>query len=667
MLNNNQSANYRPDIDGLRAVAVLSVVFYHAGLTSLFGGGYVGVDIFFVISGYLISRIIYTKCRNSSFSFVDFYQRRIRRIAPALIGIILFSSVITCILYSPYDAKNFFSSMLSSLAMGSNFYFMSDSGYFTALAHTKPLLHLWSLGVEEQFYIFFPILVVYLVKHRINVLKSLQILFAVSLIGSIIFVFFNQNFTFYMFPTRAWELLAGSILAVKADRDYGKTSSNISGIAGIILILSSVIGFGYIQDLKFPGLAAVPAVLGSVLCIEVGRNSESIIYKVLSFRYLSFIGLISYSLYLWHWPVFVYAKYYSLKDINPVYINLGLLMPIFLLSYLSYKLIEQPFRQKRIFPKTKPLFAAYFITVILLSLFSEYGRRTGILQRFDPVVAKYYAYQNYYSPLPLHLFSVPGILGKHLYPFGESGKAPSVMILGDSHAKTLYETFDQLAKEKHLGGLLYYYDSPFFGVAKLDDLKNSIKRQKVFADYLVKNKVKSAVIAVRWTIRLQGRTSYEDPGSVKRITRYWILDNEGKPVQTEPGEALEFALNATAKKFRDLGIKTYIMLLVPEQSCNVPATAATLVRMNKNPEKEIFINKAEYNERQDSSTSIIKRVKAKNPEVEIINPADELCDDTACRGVIDGTPMYRDSNHLSNDGSFKMKKIFMPPIINALN
>ena len=661
----NHNTNYRPDIDGLRAIAVLSVVFYHAGFSSLFGGGYVGVDVFFVISGYLITKLIYNKCKNSSFSFIDFYHRRIRRIAPAYFGIIVFSTIVTCILYSPGDTKNYFASMLSSLLISSNFYFMFDSGYFTALAHTKPLLHTWSLGVEEQFYVFFPILVFYLSKLRLNVLKSLIILFLASLGFSIVYVFFDQNFTFYMLPTRAWELLAGSILAVKTDKDYSTKHSDIFGVAGILLILFSVTGFGYFQDLKFPGMTAVPVVLGSVFCIEAGRNRESLVYKFLSLKILTFFGLISYSLYLWHWPIFVFAKYLYLKNVNPVYMNTVLLIPVFIFSYLSYKYIEQPFRQKLILPEIKPIYASFFTVIIILSGFSEYGRRTGILQRFDPEVAKYYAYQNYYAPLPLTLFSVPRVLGKYLYPFGESGKTPSIMVMGDSHAKTLYETIDALSKENHLGGVLYYYDSPFFGVAKLDDLKESVNRQKIFYDYLLNNKIKSVIITVRWTIRLQGRTAYEDPGEVKRITRYWVLDNNGQPVQTTAGEALEFALNTTVKKFNELGIKTYIMLLVPEHNCNVPATAAGLVRMKKHPETEIFIDKDEFNKRQEPSTTIINRVKAANRNVELIDVSNELCDDTKCYAVIDGTPMYRDNNHLSNTGLYKMKKIFIPAIENA--
>ncbi len=666
MLKNIQHANYRPDIDGLRAVAVLSVVLYHAGFNSFFGGGYVGVDVFFVISGYLITQLIYSRCINNSFSFIDFYHRRIRRIAPAFFGIIIFSTIVTCILYSPGDTKSYFASMLSSLLISSNIYFMTDSGYFTALAHTKPLLHTWSLGVEEQFYVFFPILVFYLSKSRFNVLRSLIALFFLSLGFSIVFVHFDQNFTFYMLPTRAWELLAGSILAVKTDKDYNRKHSDLMGITGLLLIIASITGFGYIQDLKFPGLSAVPVVLGSALCLEAGRNKESLIYRILSLKFFTFFGLISYSLYLWHWPVFVFARYLYLKNINPVYLNTALLVPIFILSYLSYKYIEQPFRQKIIFPEMKPIFAGFFATVLVLSCFSEYGRRTGILQRFDPEVAKYYSYQNYYAPLPMTMFSVPRVLGKYLYPFGESGDNAPVMVIGDSHAKTLYETFDRLAKENNLSGVLYYYDAPLFGVAKLDDLKDAVNRQKLFYEFLVKNKTKSVVITIRWTIRLQGRTAYEDPGEVKRITRYWILDDNGKPVQSTPGEALEFGLNATAKKLDQLGIKAYIMLLVPEHNCNIPATAANLVRMKKNPETEIFINREEFDRRQEPSTSIINRVKAANRNVELIDTSKELCDDTRCYAVIDGTPMYRDNNHLSNTGTYKMKRIFMPAIANAI-
>ena len=306
-----QAKEYRSDIDVLRAIAVLAVIFYHAHIP-FFSGGYVGVSIFFVISGYLITGIIKRKLENNTFSFLEFYENRVRRIFPAL-----FVMVFTLVLFEWFTSVNvlerreLYGSAKRVLLTIPNIYFYLNTNYFDPEAETMPLLHTWSLGVEEQFYFIFPLLLfiayIYLFKfNKKKTISLLSVLFVCSFLFSAVYVLYNQKFTFYMLPTRAWELLCGGILAYTNWTPQSQKNKIACFLAGLAFMFYAV--FSYTDNI-YPGFYALFPCLGAVLYIAGGTNLQSRFADLLTKnKILVFIGVISYSLYLWHWPILVYYQ-----------------------------------------------------------------------------------------------------------------------------------------------------------------------------------------------------------------------------------------------------------------------------------------------------------------------------------------------------------------------
>jgi len=358
---------YRADIDGLRAVAVLSVLAFHIGL-SRFGGGFVGVDVFFVISGYLISSIIFADINASRFTIGGFYERRIRRIFPALVAMLAVASVVAVIYLLPGELVDYAKSMLAATGSASNLYFWSHSGYFTSPT-SKPLLHTWSLAVEEQFYISFPLFLLLVRRFFPQRLRTAVVaLFVVSFVSSCVVVVRNPETAFYMPYTRAWELLLGTLLSLGMfPRLRSVWLRNLATLGGIGMIMWSVLF--YTQETLFPGASALLPCVGSALIIWAGEGGASFVGAVLSWRPVVFIGLISYSLYLWHWPVIVLRHMGMLVGQGAVTLGghsalfsshrVDMLVEVavsFLLAVLSWRFVEQPFRRGRLRLSGRPLF-----------------------------------------------------------------------------------------------------------------------------------------------------------------------------------------------------------------------------------------------------------------------------------------------------------------------
>ncbi len=388
------SLTYRADIDGLRAVAVLSVIGFHTGLNRA-PGGFVGVDVFFVISGYLISSIVFSEIASSRFSVIGFYERRIRRIFPALFGMLAIFSVFAVVYLLPSELVAYGKSMMAATASMSNIYFWRHSGYFDSPT-SQPLLHTWSLAVEEQFYISFPLFLVLVRKFLPQRLRgAVVVLFFVSLLASAIVVFHAEETAFYMPFTRAWELLLGTILSLGVFPRLESTFlRNLATLAGIGMIVFSVAT--YTEQTPFPGLSALVPCVGSALIIWAGEAGSSLVGTVLSWRPFVFIGLISYSLYLWHWPVIVSRHMGILTGISAlapqqstallsahqfdVVFEIALSM---LLAVLSWRFVECPFRKGPLRLSGKPLFAlASVVTVCLLGFSSWTVFARGFEGRF---------------------------------------------------------------------------------------------------------------------------------------------------------------------------------------------------------------------------------------------------------------------------------------------
>ena len=332
---------YRPEIDGLRAIAVIPVILFHAGF-ELFSGGFVGVDVFFVISGYLITTILIEDIKNKRFSIVNFYERRCKRILPAL-----FFMMLVCIRFAwmwmlPNQMKDFSKSLIAVSLFASNILFWTESGYFSATAEEKPLLHTWSLAVEEQYYVLFPIFLVLTWRFgKTRVFWMIVIMAVISLAVSEWGWRNKATANFYLAPTRAWELFAGSIAAFLV-QERGIQKSNLLSTIGLTAFGLSI--FLYDETTPFPSLYALPPVLGAVLLIMyTAKGTYSA--QFLSTKALVGIGLISYSAYLWHQPLFAFARIRSYEDPSTLLMFALSILAIFL-AYISWRLIEKPFRNK---------------------------------------------------------------------------------------------------------------------------------------------------------------------------------------------------------------------------------------------------------------------------------------------------------------------------------
>jgi peptidoglycan/LPS O-acetylase OafA/YrhL len=333
---------YRHDIDGLRGLAVLSVIFFHAGF-SWFRGGFIGVDVFFVISGYLITSIIQKEIDESHFTLANFYERRVRRIMPALFVTIVGTWIVALLLYMPPEFKSYSASVATTATFVSNILFWRQGGYFAGPAEIKPLLNIWSLAVEEQFYLLFPVTMIFLARfgHKTRLLV-ISLVLLISLALSIWGTFHAPGAAFFLTPSRAWELMLGAVLAfdflkVKQSRWIAESAA----ITGLSMILWSV--FFFSSTTHFPGASATTPCLGAAFLIYSGLTVKTAIGRILGSQPLVFVGLISYSLYLFHWPVFAFVRYYWILPL-PVYASTAVLIFSIVAALLSWKFIEKPFR-----------------------------------------------------------------------------------------------------------------------------------------------------------------------------------------------------------------------------------------------------------------------------------------------------------------------------------
>jgi peptidoglycan/LPS O-acetylase OafA/YrhL len=361
---------YRREIDGLRAIAVLPVIFYHAGF-SWFSGGYVGVDIFFVISGYLITSILLKDLAEGKFSIVKFYERRARRILPVLALVMLCSIPFAWLWLLPSQFQNFSQAVMATSLFASNILFWRGSDYFAPAAEENPLIHTWSLAVEEQFYILFPIFLLLLWRFGRNI--TFYAVIFVSIISLALSEYGWRNYptaNFYLIITRAWELGAGAICAYSVFNKPVKSNSFLA-FSGLLLIIYAI--FYYDQATPFPSLYALAPVVGTALII-VFAGKGSAVAKLLSLKILVGIGLISYSAYLWHQPVFAFARIKSFGGIAPG-IMLVLSFATLFLAYLSWRYVETPFRLGRIsfFSSRRNVFASSAVGLAALLCFGLYG------------------------------------------------------------------------------------------------------------------------------------------------------------------------------------------------------------------------------------------------------------------------------------------------------
>ncbi len=485
---------YRPDIDGLRAVAVIPVVFYHAGLAG-FTGGFVGVDIFFVISGFLITGIVWSELNQNRFSLQNFYVRRIKRIFPALFAVLFFTSVAAFFLLIPQDLTEFGKSVDAAILFFSNFHFLKAANYFDGPAIEKPLLHTWSLSVEEQFYAVWP-LVLLLLSRIVPARRVPQIIVGLCLISLILAearLPDHQKDAFYLPWCRGWELLLGALLAVTSVTLRPGRLASVLGAAGLAAIVAAV-AF-YDPSTSFPGLAAVLPCAGAALIIFSG-NPVNPVSRILSFGPVRQIGLISYSLYLIHWPLFSFAHLYFSQDLS-LGLRLGIIALSFVLAYASWRFIETPFRRASL-----PRFAVFGAAAAAMGCFYLAGfsfiASHGFPFRVDEAF-QHSADYNWEDSKYCRAIDVPGAKGGVACALGEDrGGSYDFILWGDSHAHHFVPAVNALAKARKLSGALFwrpachpFLDDPHTAQA-CRDFNAAVTR------FAADHSVKLAILAGRW-------------------------------------------------------------------------------------------------------------------------------------------------------------------------
>ncbi len=524
---------YRPEIDGFRAFAIIPVVLFHAGFDWL-SGGYLGVDIFFVISGYLITSLILKEKECGNFTLLNFWERRARRILPALCFMVLICIPLGWLLFLPKELWEFQESVGSVALFLSNHLFLDQSGYFDTAAERKPLLHTWSLAVEEQFYLLFPLLFLVLWRSRILFFLVVSAIVVASLALAHWLSFEKPAAAFYLLPTRAWELCIGALLAIwlhhRASRQPESNAvASIAAIGGLILVVLCF--FAYTPATPSPSLYTLVPVFGAALVIA-GANSENVVGRFLGLPLLVGVGLISFSLYLWHQPVFAFARVQSLNTLAPGQICF-LLVCILVLAYFSWRWIEKPFRNR-----------------------NTVSSRTLVLILF--VISGFYVF------LGLSGYNTKKEFRKMERIEYVPSANPSVMLLGDSHASHLLPGL-----EKFLPGLVANYSRagclPFYGVDRYDSRGKPGVCPSVVADALDRfqsvSGYRTLILSSMGPVYLTGEAFR---GKDLARVRGMQLTFDLAPNVEDRWELYELAMRNTLTRLSKSGKKIIFVIDVPE-------------------------------------------------------------------------------------------------------
>jgi len=621
--------SYRPDIDGLRAISVIFVILFHADLLWI-QGGFIGVDVFFVISGYLITRSIDKEMLGNVFSFKAFYLRRIRRIIPVLVFVMLVITIPACLFLFANDLETFGRTALHTILSTNNFYlWIKGSNYFVGNTELMPLLHTWSLSVEEQFYFIWPPIL--LLLHRYLNLKNrlyFIILFIVIGLGlSVFLASFYPKVAYFLLPARLFELSLGAGLALFWDKipELSRNKNNGISVVGLLLILLPVFLLNGLST--FPGFNAFYPCLGAVLLILSGKNSHTkgIVNRLLTIKPLVFIGLLSYSMYLWHWPIFSFIKYVGLELTSDKLIVA--LTSTVLLSYFSWKFIEKPFRYRFKYNFSKTLL------VILLPCLLIIGTLYGVLDGKDgfperhPTLIEFDKKNNYPSKLRRNCYDVFKVGNCDQCGLGVKKDTLDGVLIGDSFANHSAAFIDVLAKDSGL----YFHDSAAGGYPLLydvDDQTGAPTRDTAYGEKRLAyaKKFKTIIVATNWER---------------------FLDKESKNYKL---------VMATIKELLDLDKN--VIIIDPLR---------TVSQMNLHKMKLLKTNNGSSINKQDLLIPFYKRaddyivyeIHRKYPQVTIINLNDVMCYDTSCNYEIDNSIVYRNGNHLNTSGATLLAKKYI--------
>jgi peptidoglycan/LPS O-acetylase OafA/YrhL len=626
---NPNATAYRPDIDGLRAVAVIAVVLHHLLPKSL-TGGYVGVDVFFVISGFLITRIIANEIRSGTFSYADFYERRARRILPALFAVVVAVLVAGWFVLLPTDYLGTLRAAIGSVLFSANLVFWRQlrEGYFANDAKDNPLLHMWSLGVEEQFYLFFPVFLILGLKlFEKRFAAVLLLLAAASLALSEALVDSKTVAVFFLLPFRAWELAVGCLLALSEPRaPRSAAGAQAMAVAGLLAIV--VPAFTLTPDSRFPGLLALAPVLGAAMLIRQGASQATLVHRLLSARAVVLVGLASYSLYLWHWPIIVFARHLlGLRDLGVWAV------PVLLLSlgaaWLSYIWVERPFRSRSTFAWSRAaIFGGCAAIAAAIVVVGAVGlHRRGWESRWPETALRVDAVRA--APVPFK-----NACEAVLCTIGDTTKPPDVLLWGDSHMRAWLPGFEHALKSSKRAALVATHTAcpPILGVSNLRN-QGCIRHNDRTIAVIRRLKLKQVILAAFWQ-----KYFYDSD--------LFFGNLQGVRGNTS---VIPNAFAETLKTLSEQGVETLVLGPVPTYDFNVPMALARRVSADGDTMTSEATLATVHARNAGFYAAAAAATGKLGPRIRLVDVAPWMCAPTCL--IYEREVLYRDSNHLSAFGA----------------
>ena len=653
--------SYRPDIDGLRAVAVLLVVFFHFGLG--FSGGYTGVDVFLVISGFLITGIIRKELAQGTFSLYQFWLRRVRRIVPAQLFMCLIVVLVSYMLLMPAELVSVGRSLVSLVFLRSNIYFHSHLGYFDPSAEGQPLLHTWSLSMEEQYYLLFPFLMLCIGRFRTSV-SAVRVLSALALVSFAACVIVTSNwpsYAYYRIATRAWEFLLGGLLTfIPAIRPESRLRYFLGILPSVGLIGILTVAHFYTPETRFPGIAALlPCVFaGMILFRPVPEKSW--VGMILHARSMTTIGRMSYSIYLWHWPIFVMLHHVRAGLMTPTDRIMALALTA-ICGWMSWQVIETPVRNKKVLWKVPHLAGTVCICSALLLAFGISAKENkGFPNRLPEAVVR--SWKESQMDLAFQTPDVEGITKEKLPLLGIPGDGDHVdfLLWGDSHAIALAPCLDSAAREWGLSGRVAARSAtiPLPGLemaARKSDLSSFNSR---VLEFVHENDIPEVFLVSRWL-------TYLDRSATPGTNNLLVGDEKSTgATEAEAAQAFRRCLNETLRKLRENGTRVWLMHQVPDQQHNpLSDHLACAINPGRNPQPGSDIETC-----RDQSRWLYENFFQTAGEHLIILDTSDYCFDSSGHFITgqSGVSYFADQHHLSPTGARKLLHPMFDPIMEKL-
>jgi peptidoglycan/LPS O-acetylase OafA/YrhL len=651
---------YRREIDGLRALAVLPVILFHAGFQS-FNGGFVGVDIFFVISGYLITSIILAEMEAGTFTLASFYERRARRIFPALFVLMALCLPFAWLWLIPQDMKSFSQSLVTVLAFSSNIFFWQTSGYFQTEAELQPLLHTWSLAVEEQYYLLFPIFIVLTWRFgKTWILKSLVVVFMISIASAYWGSTNRPAFTFFLLPTRGWELLIGGFIAFYFSLGYKQLSkkwiNEIGSLIGIALIAYSI--FSFDSKTPFPSLYTLVPTVGAAFIIFFATPQTSI-GKLFGSQLFVGVGLISYSAYLYHQPLFAFAKHRSIEEPSSILTGLLVVMS-FCLAYFSWKFVEVPFRNKQRI-KCRQLFKFCSLASLALMLIGLAGHLSeGNFNRELDEINILLSTQENEARIKSECWEKIEATKSLIDPclLGSLQFEKSFAIVGDSHARALVEELSFAANKHDLAGFDYTYSScpPLVGGNSFTQGPAKIVCNLLRADFLERMEKaqlpKTLVLHARWASYIEQERLDTKEDGVEAGENITSIKHSSSG--SEYFDVLKKSYTNSIRLMLNNGHRVILIYPVPEMGWHVPKKLSRIYSINNHLTQTDA--STSYNIFEKRNARVYEALDAIGSHKNLIRikPENIFCNTILaqrCVAHIGNTPLYHDDNHLSNAGA----------------